>query len=265
VLTWDDPTAAQLCTFDGRTGHAVTALSADTGGFTFHDPWPGDSLLSAYQNAAGVDAQPIGGEWHITAAELARVVVAAFIFPLLWAEVTGRPGRVSFAALQASEFWAFFHVSETARNERDPARVSVYLKTGGFTEHVAMSMTLSRRGFISTAELRLRQSWLLGPPWGVNPFATDIAAGFLSALTPEADRDRIEPIARTIRGFRMDAANRARFGDQQFLASVAVRGLQAYAGVGADQLTLPMTGSTLSIATESRADEAWRVLRIDSF
>ena len=266
LLTRDGRAATQLFTFDGRTGHAVTLFGADAdgGGFTFHDPWPGDSLLSKHANAAGVDARRVGTRWHVTAAELARVAVAAFVPPLPWAEVTGQPGRLSYAELQTTDFWSFFHVREASRDDRDPADVLVLLKTGGFKEHVDLDLTLNEHGLIRSAELRLRESWLIGPPYGVNPFATDIAASFLAILAPPLDRPQVEPIVQAIRAFRLDAANKARFEDPDFVASEAGRALQAYAGVGSDTLRLPLTGSVLSIGPDpGSVGEPWRSLRID--
>ena len=265
LLTRDTRAAAQLFTFDGRTGHAVMLLGADADGtgFTFHDPWPGDSLLSRHANAAGVDARRVGTRWHVTAAELARVAVAAFVPPLLWAEVTGQPGRLSYAAFQATEFWSFFHVREASRDDRDPTSVLVLLKTGGFAEHVDLELTLGERALVTSAELRLRESWLIGPPYGVNPFATDVAASFLATATPPLDRPQVEPITRVIRAFRLDAATKARLEDPEFIASDTGRALQAYAGVGSDSLRLPMAGSVLGIETDSSVGEPWRSLRID--
>jgi len=267
LFTWDKRAFATAFTFAGRTGHCVALLGTDPDGqgFTFHDPWPCDSLLSNNQDMPGVNAQRVGSYWHITAAELTGVVVAAFVAPNVWAEVTGQPGRISFPALQSTNFWSFFNLHEKSREARDPANVDVILGTGGdFADEIEVRLTLNERSLINTAELRLRESWLIGPPLGLNPFATDIAASFLDTLAPPIDQAQIRPIAEAIREFRLDTATQARLADQRFVSSAAGRALQAYAGVGSDELYLPMTGSVLIIDTQTIVDQPWRSLRIVS-
>jgi hypothetical protein len=265
LLSRESRSAAQIFVFDGRTGHSVTLLGTDDDGrgFTFHDPWPGDSLLSKAHNAAGVDAQRRGNLWHATADELGRVLVAAFVAPLAWAEVNGQPGRIGFTEFQATDFWSFFRVRETSRDESDPGAIVAHLRTGGFAEHLGLQVTLNEIGLITAAELRLREAWLIGPPAGVNPLATDITASFVRTVTPPVDRDQVEPIAQAIRQFRIDAANKARLEDPRFVASEPGRALQAYAGVGSDSLRLPMTGAVLSIVTQPVDNQPWRTVMVD--
>jgi hypothetical protein len=265
VLGWERRIASQIFVFDGRTGHSVTLLDvdADARGFTFHDPWPGDSLLSKPHNAAGVDAQRSGKLWHLTADELSRVVVAAFVAPLPWAEINGQPGRMSFNELQSADFCGRFVIRETERDASDPGQVVVQLRTGAFREHLTIEVTLNEREVITSAELRLREGWLIGPPVGVNPMATDIASRFLRTFAPPPDKDQVEPMAQAIRQFRIDAANKARLEDPQFVASEPGQALRAYAGVGSDGLRLPMAGAVLSIQTQPVDNQPWRSLRIE--
>jgi hypothetical protein len=99
--------APQLFVHDGRVGHCMHAQGHDpaTGTFTYHDPWPGRSLLCFEFNIAGVAAEQVeDGRWRITDTELERVICAAFIMPTEWAELTGRAYRISYAALQQSDF-----------------------------------------------------------------------------------------------------------------------------------------------------------------
>lgn len=188
--------SAQLFMFDGETGHCVSSQEADVdkGGVTFHDPWPGDSLLSAGQNRAGVAAQRRGDLWHLTTAELEQVLVAAFISPSTWAGLCGRPGLPTFGELQVSEFWQFFNIQEVGRDDADPTYVRISLEPGAFTEHIAMRLICYETDEICHATLMLRESWVIGPPWGINPFAKDIAATWLTATVPAVDRGAMAPL-----------------------------------------------------------------------
>ena len=80
-----------LAYHDGATGHCITIKSHDAARdrFLYHDPWPERSLLAKENNPAGVDAQPEGTSWSVTASELERVVFAAFVFPAQWARIQG--------------------------------------------------------------------------------------------------------------------------------------------------------------------------------
>ncbi len=225
--------ATQIFTFDGRTGHSVTLLHADASGFTFHDPWPGDSLLSKHQNAAGIHAQHDGQRWRLTSAELETVIVAAFVPPLAWAELSGQAGRVRYQDLQASDFWRFFHIRETGRAEAEPGVPVVQLRTGGFAEHLSLTVRLSKQDSIDAAELRIRGAWLAGAG---APLAADLAGNFLKAMAPSVDRAQVEPIARAILEHLHPAGSEVR---------------------------QPMAGSIVSIDTAMLDGAPWRSLRID--
>ena len=68
--------AVQVLYHDDYMGHSVALLRYDneTSRFTYHDPWPGDSLLCRDFNAAGIDAQKNESGWSVTAAELEKVI-----------------------------------------------------------------------------------------------------------------------------------------------------------------------------------------------
>jgi hypothetical protein len=171
-------------------GHSLHARGHDaaTGAFTYHDPWPGRSLLCLEFNTAGVDAQPVeGGYWRITEAELVRVIFAAFIMPTEWADLTGRANRVSYAALQHSDFWKLFGLREIDRLALG-SRTAVSLQPGGFQPEVDLDLRVDQSGTVRLASIALRRGWALGPPYGINPSAVDIAKGFLDALLPEPER-----------------------------------------------------------------------------
>jgi hypothetical protein len=190
AFTLDPHGAAQLFVYDGRSGHSITLLGHDaaTKSFTYHDPWPGRSLLCEEQNAAGVAAQPAeDGRWRITAKELNDVIFAAFIWPTVWADLTGVSYAISYEALMASEFRSFFHLRERERVPISDNRTRVRLETGGFAEFITLHVELDENGRLRSGTLELTRSWMIGPPYGINPFALDIAKSFIAALTPPPD------------------------------------------------------------------------------
>jgi tetratricopeptide (TPR) repeat protein len=94
LATWLDGSVGGL-TWDGVRGHAITLFAADTHlrEFAFFDPWPGPSLLSRSQSAAGVNARPhrsVESAWRISEGELASVLVAVTIPEVNWRHWTER-------------------------------------------------------------------------------------------------------------------------------------------------------------------------------
>ncbi len=82
ILKLSDNTAVQVFYLDGKIAYSITLLKydANTSRFIYHDPWPEGSLLCKEYSAAGIDAQPEGyNNWSITAAELEKVIIAAFV------------------------------------------------------------------------------------------------------------------------------------------------------------------------------------------
>ncbi len=191
LLTSGEQTASAATAFvnDGKSGHSITLLgaTADASSFRYYDPWPGESLLAKAQNAAGVDAQPEpDGAWRITGEELQRVLVGVFIDPTAWADLNGVEYRIPYEELQESDFWKFFHLSETAREEAADARTLVKLQPGGFADKLDLELELGDGGRVRRALLALDRSWVANPETGLDPFALDIAASFVRTLTPPA-------------------------------------------------------------------------------
>jgi hypothetical protein len=257
--------APQLFVHDGRVGHSLHARSHDpaTGTFTYHDPWPGRSLLCFEFNIAGVGAEPVeDGRWRITDTELERVICAAFIMPTEWAELTGRAYRISYAALQQSDFWKFFHLREIDRLAL-PTRTAVSLKPGGFQPEVDLDLQLDQAGGVRMASLGLRRGWALEPRHGINRFAVDIAKSFLDALLPEPDRIAGSSYVQALRALREPATVRAlapRLGQPDL--SEAERLQLVYLGHQIE-LTVPLAFCRIATATAARGGEPWWRLTID--
>jgi hypothetical protein len=257
--------AVQLFVFDGRTGHAVSAHSADPdcAGITFHDSWPGDSLLSKAQNAAGADARRVGDAWRITAGDLELVLVAAFIAPAIWASMSGQPGLPTLTELRSSDLWSFFHLSESGRDDSDPTYVSIAVQTEGFREHNEIQLRCNEKDEICSAVLRLRQSWVFGPPYGINPFATDIAASWLATLVPQKDRLKLDPLIRELRSLRLDERLRENSQRAEWSRSDVGRLVAAYLGLDDHSFASSQDLSFLTVETSKDPDgTAWTQLRL---
>ena len=106
IQTAEGAVNVPLAYHDGRTGHCirVTAYDGARDRFVYHDPWPERSLLAKENNAAGIDAQPEGTRWSVTARELELVAFAAFVFPSQWARVRGENFNLSLRAVEGGRF-----------------------------------------------------------------------------------------------------------------------------------------------------------------
>lgn len=185
----NDKLGVQVLYYDGYMGHSITLLgyNRDTSRFTYHDPWPEYSLLGKDYNAAGVDAQREDSHWSITAAELRNVVLAAFVFQNVWAEYMGEKFYLTYDELKDTDFWSFFHITETANNALDDSGRLVSLRTGGFQSEIDLSVSLNRRARVVEGQLKTKRSWMFDPQNGLNPMALDIVRSFVATLIPPPD------------------------------------------------------------------------------
>jgi hypothetical protein len=201
VLNHSARESASLFIFNGRTGHVITGHSADPdgNGITFTDPWPG-SLLSKAQNAMDVDAKQVNGEWHITSAELKRVLIAAFVSPATWAVLNGQPGRPTMTDLRKSYFGRSpVPIDVVARDDSDPTRVVITLRPYDFGEHGAMEIVHNEKNEIYSIVLRIRQSFTGIPPYDFNSSSAIVLYRLLTELVPQADKETMRPLADELR------------------------------------------------------------------
>jgi hypothetical protein len=254
----------QTFVFDGRVGHCITLLDHDpsTSSFVYHDPWPGRSLLCSENNAAGVAATATDkGYWRITESELRLVIFAIFLWPSEWAELTGTKYKVPYPEFEKSEFWSFFNLHEQLREESSGTSAVVHLKTGGFSDEIQLKVTLDELDVaerILSATLSLRRAWIMGEPWGVNPFALDITKSFLEALAPDPDRSDFQPLIEGLWALRSPEDARALIA--QGKNSPAVNQLlSTYVG-GQAESNIFMAFSHLAINNVEREGEPWLTL-----
>ena len=182
--------AFQILYHDGYVGHSITLTGYDceAARFIYHDPWPGDSLLCRDFNAAGIDAQRMGNYWSISVPELEKIIFAAFVYRSYWSEYLGEKYYTTYDELHGSDFWSFFHLSEVETQQLEAGGTLVRLQTGGFQSEIALSVILNQKNRLAEGFLGLRRSWIIGPPYGLNPFALDITRSFISAMTPPPDQ-----------------------------------------------------------------------------
>ena len=189
MLQISDRVAIQILYYDGSTGHSITLMDFDPAAkrFTYYDPWPDFSLLSKEYNMAGVNAVRVDRQiWSMTADELASVVFAALVPKLFWAVFSGDKYSVLFEDLKKSEFWNFFNIS-IDKTEKDGDKTYYYLKTGGFREEIDIKLCANVNGELTENNLLVNRNWLLGPPYGINPFGLDIIRSFINALVSPLD------------------------------------------------------------------------------
>lgn len=197
VFKSESKTSIQIFVYDGNLGHSVSLVSYDpmTSSFLYHEPWPESSFLCSENNVAGVAAEPAEKSyWRISETELSTVIYAAFLFPSDWANLMGLTYKFSYSQLKKSEFWTFFNLHEIDRHKEKNDRTAILLETGGFHDEIILKIELDVSERIVMGFLVLRRSWIVGDPYGVNPFAIDIAKSFIEVMTPELDKEYASPL-----------------------------------------------------------------------
>jgi hypothetical protein len=259
-------TAVQVFLHDGRHGHCVTLHRTipDRDAFEYHDPWPPGvdpwpegSFLAAGRNEAGVAAEPLGNRWSITAAELERVLYAAFVSRGAWMLVNGSEFRVSYARLQETEFWSWFHLREAGRGDGPDGMTRVHVAPGAFADDIGVGLELEPADWVRVARLTLRRRWVTPDGASVNPLAPDIAGSFVRVLTPEKDGASVGEVADLLASMNQPDAVRQRIADDSQLEPFA----RTFLG-GPDAARCPLELSTVSIANEESNDDRWLVVEV---
>ena len=188
-----------LAYHDGKTGHCIRITAYDRGRdrFIYHDPWPERSLLAKENNPAGVDAQPEGNRWSVTAQELERVAFAAFIFPSQWARVQGQDFDIRYDSWKDSEFVKFFRLKQL--DERAAGdRTQRTFAPGAFQQDIALEVECDPAGKVRRASLLLTQDWTIGNFM----LALDLAKSFMASFAPAPDRNQYDEIAAALWSLR---------------------------------------------------------------
>lgn len=188
-----DKLAVTTLFHDGNIGHCIILLGYDsnTSRFTYYDPWPGTSLLCAEYNTAGVDAKWEIRGWSVTASELESVIFASFVDQKYWAEYMNEKYCITYDELKNSDFWSFFNITETGSLLQSNNDTLITLRPGGSYYETELMIILNQKMRLVKGELNVKRSWIVGPPYGLNPFGLDIIRSFIVALIPPPDQGKI--------------------------------------------------------------------------
>ena len=215
-----------LAYHDGKTGHCIriTAYDSARDRFVYHDPWPERSLLAKENNPAGVDAQPEGTRWSITAQELERVAFAAFVFPSQWARARGQEFGLAYAQWKESDFFKFFRLKQLDEQVAGD-RLQRTFAPGAFQTDIALAVDCDPAGRIRRGTLRLTRDWTIGNFM----LALDLAKSVITSFAPAPDRAKYDEVAAALWSLR-DPRAMARARESDPNESDAMRCLHAFMG-----------------------------------
>jgi hypothetical protein len=183
------------------SGHVIHIETIDDSEVVYHDPWPGRSLLAPGNNAFGIGARPWEGparRWCVTVDELQRVAYASLVEPAVWLPLCGVATDVRYADLQASEFFGFFHLSETGRTtDEQTGMTTIGLQPGAWQEHIELGAVVDGDEAIRMATLMLDRSWVSDPQTAM--FAADLISHFIGAVVTQADAGEAELLCAALR------------------------------------------------------------------
>lgn len=236
-----------LAYHDGRSGHCIriTAYDSERDRFVYHDPWPERSLLAKENNPAGVDAQPEGTRWSVTALELERVAFAAFVLPNQWARVRGQDFEIPYETWKDSDFFRFFRLKQLDEQVVGD-RLQRTFAPGAFQQDIALSVECDPAGRIRRGTLRLAHEWTIRNFM----LALDLAKSVITSFAPAPDRARYEDIAAALWSLRdpraLTRAKEADPGESDGMRCVhAFMGSLERAAVSTDFGHLAIEGATI--------------------
>lgn len=247
-----------LAYHDGKTGHCIriTDYDAARDRFVYHDPWPERSLLAKENNAAGIDAQPEGTRWSITARELERIAFAAFVFPSQWARVRGENLDLRFEQWKGGEFFQHFRLRQLAEQDAEGRMQRTYAP-GAFQKDIALDVVSNPAGRVTHASLRLTPEWTIGN----FPLALDLAKSFVTCFAPPPDRGKFDEVAAALWSLR-DPGALLKAKDSDPNASDAMRCIHAFMGSQA-RADVTTDYSHLAIAAAALGERPARAIEID--
>lgn len=187
--------AAEVAFHDGSRGHCITVKSYDAGAdrFTYHDPWPGESLLCRANNSAGVDAVAQGKLWTITADELERVVFAAYVLPNMWARKQHAQCDVPFDQVTQGEFFGHFCLRQLEERAEQGVHRHWFAPTA-FKDEVSLVVERLNDGKVVRALLTIDRAWMSKNML----LALDLVKSFIPAFSPPPDIDTYHHLSKTL-------------------------------------------------------------------
>jgi hypothetical protein len=100
---------------------------------------------------------------------------------------------IEYKKLKESDLFTFFKFSEIGRRRGEKGLAMVNFKPGGFQEFIDIAMQMDVSGRIYSALLMMDRKWI-GNEKTINSFGKDLAKSFIQQMTPESDREEIEPV-----------------------------------------------------------------------
>lgn len=192
--------------YDGRTGHAIrlTAYHPDSDRFVYHDPWPLKSLLCAENNDAGIEAQPEGSRWSVTAAELEQVIFASFIFQTDWATIHGVKYELFYKEWEQGEFYKFFHLVKLESRPQQGGERRL-LAPQNFREEVSVIIGTSAEDQVRDATLILDRKWLAQNFM----LGIDVTASFVKCFGPAPETPHYNQLYHSLRSLQKQESRQA--------------------------------------------------------
>jgi hypothetical protein len=245
---------------DGATGHCIELRSHDPARdrFVYHDPWPERSLLAKENNPAGVDAQPEGKQWSVTAAELERVLFAAFVFPAQWARVQGEVFDLPFEDWKDSEFFKFFRLTQLDQRS-EAGHVTRIFAPQAFQNEMALLVGCRESGKIVRTALRLNSEWVINNL----ALALDLVKSYVMSFAPVPDRATYSEIADAFRKLR-DPGFLIAAKDVDPNASDGMRCVHAFMG-SSPETVVSTDFASLAVGTTSDAEGTMPYLEFQLF
>jgi hypothetical protein len=237
-------------------GHVIHLETVGDEETVYNDPWPGRSLLAAGNNKQGVAAQPSDGpqrRWRIPTSELERIAYASLVEPAVWLRLCGVATEIRYDDFSASDFFGFFHLSETGRTTDDETGlVEIGLRPGNWQDRIALGATVDAEGGLRAATLMVDRSWFSDPATAM--FGADLLASFVGAVVTEADADEAELLQEALRGLPTGQVTQVLAGGPAHLLNHFRLLAMAAAGVAPfARATLPC--STIRVVNGTPQDE----------
>ena len=181
----DGSVLSTLLHYDGYTGHCIILdyFDKEQNRFFYRDPWPWESLLSAKNNIAGVNARKEKlNYWSVTDQELETVIFAIFVYPGQWDRTQKIVDVLLLNEFKKTDFFNFFHLTEIARYDHAD-ETEIQYSPSRFEGIVVIALSVSTSNRIKGAKLLMTKDWMRQN----FILVMDITRSYLKAFAPGED------------------------------------------------------------------------------
>jgi hypothetical protein len=186
-------------------GHAITMVDADRPArlIIFEDPINmrspnARSLLCEGNNSIGIAARPASGRpgaWTVTFDEFQKALVAAYVVPAAYADITGVAYKRSLQSVLQGEFGSFFRLRVVKQTPGGEASQTVDARLGAHENEIHLQFEIDPSGDIQRATIGVARSMLEGQDLGL---ALDAIKSFLGGVIPMPDEEEARFLADAI-------------------------------------------------------------------